>query len=285
MQEPVEAAPAEAAVGDLPTLCASAHAAISRLLRALPAAGGHRDDDHRAALAHQLALSSAAVLTFGKRLAFEAAAAGDAAGDAAGPRQHKRARVATSSGADARLPHTGSSLRLLDLPVNLLVDTAVAFVGARELSRLAVATSFVARTGFVGEVARRLQLRRPCWPQLLWRRRESVRALARGWGDAPAAVAQALRSMAAGAAGRGGGGWVGVRAVRAVRPHQAHSSSLPLLTGRRRTTARCLGSSAGWAASTSWRPPGRGPRPSSWPCACTAVRRRNRPGSRCSSAC
>ena len=201
---------------DLPALCASAHAAMSRLLGALPAAGAHRDDGHRAALAHQLALSSAAVLAFGTRLAFEAAA-GDAEGGA-GPWQHTRARVAASGDAVAQTPHHGS-LRLLDMPLNLLVDTAVAFVGARELSRLAVATSFVVRTGFIGEVARRLQLRRPCWPQLLWRRRESVRALARGWGDAPAAVAQALRSMTtgAGAGGAGGKGWVGVRAcVRCV---------------------------------------------------------------------
>lgn len=272
----------------LPALCASAHAAMSRLLGALPAGGAHRDDDHRAALAHQLALSSAAVLAFGKRLAFEAAAAGDAEG---GPRQPKRARVAASSGTDVRVPHSGSgsggvSLRLLDLPLNLLVDTAVAFVGARELSRLAVATSFVAHTGFIGEVARRLQLRRPCWPQLLWRRRESVRALARGWGDAPAAVAQALRSVAAGAgAGAQGRGVGGRPRVRVARTRQAQLSPFPLLAGRRRTTARCMDSSVGWAASTSWRPPGQGPRPSSWPCACTAVRTCSRPGSNCSSAC
>ena len=191
-------------MASLATLCSSAHAAISRLLGALPLAG-----DQHSELAHQLALASAAALAFGQRLASEEAEDGDV--DSAGPQ--KRARVAACTDGP-----TGRSLRLLDLPLNVLVDTAVAFVGARELSRLAVATSFIARTGFVGEVARRLQLRRPCWPHALWRRRENVHALARGWGDAPAAVAQALRSgsrgrlgVGGGAGGRawGGGGWGG----------------------------------------------------------------------------
>lgn len=55
-------------------------------------------------------------------------------------------------------------MRFLELPLNLLVDTAVAYLGAQELSRLEVAARFVARTRLVPEVARRMRLRRTCWP-------------------------------------------------------------------------------------------------------------------------
>ena len=110
------------------TLCASAHTAIGALLTALDAAAG----DH-SGLAHQLALSLEGCAALAARQAFQDAAAG--ASGAGGEAACKRARVAV-----AAPPGGGGPLRLLlALPLNLLVDTAVEFVGAKELSRLEVA--------------------------------------------------------------------------------------------------------------------------------------------------
>ena len=85
----------------------------------------------------------------------------------------------------------GGGMTLLELPRYLLVRVAVRYVGAAALSRMDCACSFFG--GVAAEVARLLRLRSPCWPQVLWRRREHVRALAGCWGDQVDAVADALR--------------------------------------------------------------------------------------------
>ena len=67
----------------------------------------------------------------------------------------------------------------------------------QELSRLDSTCQFFPKTAFSREVVLRLRpalaLRRPRWPQLLWRERERIRAIVGGWGDDAAAVATFLR--------------------------------------------------------------------------------------------
>ena len=174
---------AEDADAALVAACGAARTAIENVLDRLVQGAAAAEGHDFSALAHLLALSSEGLTAAAARLQGAAADDPQAAGHPPPPPpQAKRAR--------------GGELRLLHaLPLNLLVDTAVQFIGARELSRLEVAARFVRRSGVVGEVARRLALPRPCWPQVLWRRRERVRALARGFGEDAAAVAQSLRSV------------------------------------------------------------------------------------------
>ena len=211
MLEPMQSAPAGLPPPPRATvaaLCASVHTAIGALIAALDAAGPDAAGPDAAGLARQLVQSRVRCAALAARLASRAGA-----GEA---QSRKRARTAAATVGGAP-----SQCLLLALPPNLLVDTAVKFVGAEALSRLEVAAPYVRRSGLVEEVARRLRVRRPCWSRLLWRQRDRVRARARGWGASADAVAHSLRPEARTRRGRqgdaGGGGEGGVRGAAGRR--------------------------------------------------------------------